>query len=100
MLTAAIVGLIFVALLIPITAIVVDSPVVRAWAAHRHGIEGDGPGDVRDLEKKVTVLENELEAMSRQVELLQEGQQYLQRLLEDPAHRPGAAQRQLPKSSD
>lgn len=93
---------VLVALLIPITAIVVDSPVVRAWAAHRHGIEGEGggAGEVKDLVKKVGVLENELEAMSQQVELLQEGQQYLQRLLEDPAHRPAAAQRQLPKSSD
>lgn len=91
---------VLVALLIPITAIVVDSPVMRAWAAHRHGIEGDAPGEVKDLVKKVAVLENELEAMSRQVELLQEGQQYLQRMLEDPAHRAGASQRQLPKSTD
>ncbi len=91
---------VLVALMIPITAIVLDSPVVRAWAAHRHGIEGEVPGEVKELVKKVGVLENELEAMTRQVEQLQEGQQYLQRLLEDPAHRSGTPPRQLPKSTD
>ena len=92
---------VLIALMIPITAIVLDSPVVRAWAAHRHGIEGEASGEVKDLVKKVAVLENELEAMSRQVEQLQEGQQYVQRLLEDPAQREGRVPpRQLPKSTD
>ncbi len=91
---------VLVALMIPITAIVLDSPVVRAWSAHRHGVEGDGPGEIKDLSKKVAVLENEIEAMARQMEQLQDSQQYLQRLLEDPARPRATPDRQLPKSTD
>ncbi len=75
---------IFVALMIPLAAVILDSPVVRAWADRRHGLK-EVPSDVTDLIKKVSVLENELEAMNRQVAQLEESQQYLQRLLEDPA---------------
>lgn len=76
---------IFVALMIPLAAVILDSPVVRAWSDRSHGLKGELPGDVKDLVKKVAVLENELEAMSRQVAQLEESQQYLQRLLEDPS---------------
>jgi len=75
---------IFVALMIPLAAVILDSPVVRAWADRRHGLK-EVPGDVRDLIKKVAVLENELEAMNRQVAQLQESQQFLQHLLENPS---------------
>jgi outer membrane murein-binding lipoprotein Lpp len=86
---------IFVALMIPLAAVILDSPVVRSWADRRQGLK-EVPGDVKDLVSKVNVLENELEAMSRQIGQLQESQQFLQRLLEDPAkHTP-----KLPKSTD
>jgi hypothetical protein len=75
---------IFVALMIPLAAVILDSPVVRSWADRRHGLK-EVPGEVKDLIKKVSVLENELEAMNRQVAQLQESQQFLQRLLEDPS---------------
>ena len=75
---------IFVALMIPLAAVILDSPVVRAWADRRHGLK-EVPGDVTDLIKKVSVLENELEAMNRQVAQLQESQQFLQHLLENPS---------------
>jgi len=75
---------IFVALMIPLAAVILDSPVVRSWADRRHGLK-EVPGDVRDLIKKVAVLENELEAMNRQVAQLQESQQFLQHLLENPS---------------
>lgn len=91
---------ILAALMIPLTAVVLDSPVLRAWADRRHGIGGEMPGDVKDLVKKVAVLETELDAVGRQVAQLQESQQFLQRLLEDPAHKQGVPPRQLPKSTE
>ena len=86
---------ILVALSIPLAAVILDSPVVRSWAERRrHG--GDAPpSDATDLAKKVETLEIELEAMSREVAQLRESQQFLQRLLEDPAARQDAAK--LPK---
>ena len=90
---------IFVALMIPLTAVVLDSPVVRAWSDRKHGIGGEVPGDVKDLVKKVAVLETEIETVTRQVAQLQESQQFLQRLFEDPAHRQ-AAPPSLPKSTE
>lgn len=75
---------IFVALMIPLAAVILDSPVLRSWADRRHGLK-EVPGDVKELVKKVSVLENELEAMNRQVAQLQEGQQFLQHLLENPS---------------
>ena len=75
---------IFVALMIPLAAVILDSPVVRSWADRRHGLK-EVPGDVKELVKKVSVLENELEAMNRQVAQLQESQQFLQHLLENPS---------------
>ncbi len=80
---------IFVALMIPLAAVILDSPVVRAWADRRHGLK-ETPGDVKELVKKVSVLENEIEAMNRQVSQLQESQQFLQRLLEDPTKHKSA----------
>jgi hypothetical protein len=88
---------VLVALMIPLAAVVLDSPVIRAWADRRHGIGGAVPGDVKDLAKKVEMLENEMDAMTRQIGQLQDNQQFVQGLLEDPARRP-AAPRPLPKS--
>jgi hypothetical protein len=86
---------IFVALMIPLSAVVLDSPVVRAWVDRRHG-GGDGvPANVRELAEKIQVLESELEAVTKQLAVLQEEHQFLQRLLEDPAARQAAAR--LPK---
>jgi uncharacterized protein YlxW (UPF0749 family) len=88
---------ILVALCIPLAAVILDSPVVRSWADRRRGLTGDGavPEDVKLLVKKVETLENEVETMTHQVAQLQESQQFLQRLLEDPAARQAAAR--LPK---
>lgn len=81
---------ILAALMIPLTAVVLDSPVVRAWVDRRHGGTADAPAELKELTKKVGVLESELEAMTRQLSQLQEEHQFLQRLLQDPANRPGA----------
>ncbi len=87
----AVIVLIAFALMIPLTAIVLDSPVVRAWVERMHGASGEEVGDLKELAKKVGVLEAELETLTRQLVQIQEEHQYLQRLLEDPARRGGAA---------
>jgi hypothetical protein len=90
---------ILVALMIPLTAIVLDSPVVRAWVERIHGGSLDGPasGDIKELAKKVGILESEVDTITRQLGQIQEEHQYMQRLLEDPAQR-AAAPKSLPKS--
>jgi TolA-binding protein len=81
---------IFVALMIPLTAVVLDSPVIRDWVTGRRGGETPLPRDVRDLTDRVEALEAQLEAMNRDVAQLQEAQQFTQKLLENPDKRPGA----------
>ena len=93
----AVIVLIAFALLIPLTAVVLDSPVVKAWVDRMQGGKIEGGADVKELAKKVGVLETELETMGRQLAQIQEEHQYMQRLLEDPAHRTPAP-KSLPKS--
>ena len=88
---------ILVALMIPLTAIVLDSPVVRAWVDRMHGGEIEGTPEVKELSKKVGIIEAELESVTRQLAQIQEEHQYMQRLLEDPAHR-SPPPKSLPKS--
>ncbi len=94
---AAVIILIAFALMIPLTAIVLDSPVVRAWVERMHGSSIEPGEDLKELAKKVGVLETELETVTRQLAQIQEEHQYMQRLLEDPAHRADAP-KSLPKS--
>jgi hypothetical protein len=93
----AVIILIAFALMIPLTAIVLDSPVVRAWVERMQGGKIEGGADLKELSKKVGILESELETVGRQLAQIQEEHQYMQRLLEDPAHRT-AAPKALPKS--
>jgi hypothetical protein len=88
---------VLVALSIPLTAIILDSPVVRAWAERRHP-QGNALPD-KELVQKVETLENELEAVNRELAQLKEGQQFIQRLLEDPAARQAAARIPKPPSA-
>ncbi|HTT68571.1 MAG TPA: hypothetical protein VMF70_11120 [Gemmatimonadales bacterium] len=94
----AVIVLIAFALMIPLTAIVLDSPVVRAWVERMQGGKVEDGADLKELSKKVGILETELETVNRQLAQIQEEHQYMQRLLEDPAHR-AAAPKSLPKSS-
>ena len=94
---AAVIVLIAFALMIPLTAIVLDSPVIRAWVERMQGGKIEDGADLKELSKKVGILETELETMNRQIAQIQEEHQYMQRLLEDPAHR-AAAPKSLPKS--
>ena len=94
---AAVVILIAFALMIPLTAIVLDSPVVRAWVERMHGGAVEGSADLKELAKKVAILETDLDTVTRQLAQLQEEHQFMQRLLEDPAQR-AAAPKSLPRS--
>jgi uncharacterized coiled-coil protein SlyX len=94
---AAVIVLIAFALMIPLTAIVLDSPVVRAWVERMQGGKVEDGADLKELSKKVDTLETELETMGRQLAQIQEEHQYMQRLLEDPAHR-SPPPKSLPKS--
>jgi hypothetical protein len=90
---------VLVALMIPLSAVVLDSPVVRAWAErHRHQADAAPPAD-NALAQKVDTLENELEVVNRELAQLKESQQFLQRLLEDPAARQAAARIPKPPSA-
>ena len=77
-----------VALMIPITAILLDSPLGRSFARRLEG-QGDGGGagsgaGVRKLEQRVEALESDLEDLNRSIAGMREELQFEQRLLEDP----------------
>ncbi len=74
--------LVLVALLIPIVAIVVDSPIGRALARRLEG-PAQVPGSIAELVKKVEILEAEVDDLTRSVRSLQDENAFLQRLLED-----------------
>jgi uncharacterized SAM-binding protein YcdF (DUF218 family) len=78
--------ILLVALLIPIIGIVVDSPIGRALARRLEGPQATPPA-VTELAKKVDLLEAEVDDLMRSVQALQEENAFIQRLLEDPAHR-------------
>lgn len=75
-----------VALMIPITAILLDSPLGRSVARR---LEGQGTGDgggqgMRQLERRLEALETDLEDVNRSLAGMREELQFVQRLLEDP----------------
>jgi hypothetical protein len=87
-----------VALMIPITAILVDSPLGRSMARRLEGGDGGG-GDrgggssagMRQLERRVEVLETDLEELNRSISGMRDELQFVQRLLEDPRKKkPGS----------
>jgi hypothetical protein len=72
------------ALLVVLAAIVVDSPLGRSWARR---LEGGGPGgaaELADLQRKVDVLEGEVNELTRSVTGMREELQFVNKLLEDP----------------
>jgi hypothetical protein len=87
--------ILLVALMIPITAILVDSPLGRSVARRLEGSGGGGGGDgggqgLRQLERRLEALETDLEDVNRSLAGMREELQFVQRLLEDPSkkHRP------------
>ncbi|MGH7510442.1 MAG: hypothetical protein ACREMZ_13360 [Gemmatimonadales bacterium] len=76
--------ILLVALLIPIIGIVVDSPIGRALARRLEGPQATPPA-VSELAKKVELLEAEVDDLMRSVQVLQDENAFLQRLLENPS---------------
>jgi hypothetical protein len=74
--------ILLVALMIPILAIVLDAPVLRNMLEKRHGVE---PGKLDELNKKVLLLEDQVDDLGRAVEALKEENQFLHQLLENPS---------------
>ncbi|TFH58618.1 MAG: hypothetical protein E4G90_10640 [Gemmatimonadales bacterium] len=84
----AIVGILLVALMIPIFGIVVDSPIGRAIARRLEGPDSGPAPSMINLAKKVDLLEGEVDDLHRAVDSLKEANQFLQRLLEESPNRP------------
>jgi len=76
--------ILIVALLIPVAAILVDSPLGKSVARRMDGrVEGPTP-ELRDMQRKVELLESEVEELNRSVSGMRDEIQFVQRLLEDP----------------
>ncbi len=80
---------IIIALAIPLAAVVLDSPVVRALAdrarqGSNEGLQGNSSTEMKQLVQKVDTLEAEIETMNHDLAQLKEGQQFLQKMLENP----------------
>jgi len=75
-----------IALMIPITAILVDSPLGRSLARRLEG-QGNGGGggtDLPELRRRMEAVESDLEEVNRSLSGMREELQFMQRLLEDP----------------
>jgi predicted PurR-regulated permease PerM len=83
MIGVAIVLLVFVALMIPIVAILVDSPLGRSIARRLEG-GATGSGELQDLSRKVELLEGEVEELHRSLTGMKDELQFVQHLLEKP----------------
>ena len=80
--------ILLVALMIPIAAILADSPLGRSIARRLEGRSDAGQNAVQQLEQRIAVLESELEDLSRSVVGMRDEVQFVQRLLEDPKKKP------------
>lgn len=76
--------ILIVALLIPVAAILVDSPLGKSVARRMDGrVDGPAP-ELRDVQRKVELLETEVEELNRSIAGMRDELQFVQRLLEDP----------------
>lgn len=80
--------ILIVALLIPVAAILVDSPLGKSFARRMDEGRGDGQGggmpELREMKRKVELLETEVDDLNRTIAGMREEVQFMQRLLEDP----------------
>ncbi|HUK22664.1 MAG TPA: hypothetical protein VLV45_14060 [Gemmatimonadales bacterium] len=78
-------AILLVALMIPIAAILVDSPLGRSVARRLEGPPSLAGGpEMKALEHRMELLETELEDLSRSIAGMHDELQFVQRLLEDP----------------
>lgn len=83
------------ALAIPLAAVILDSPAVRALADRSRqggnpGLQGLPGPEMTKLSERVEMLEAELETVNRDLAHLKESQQFLQKMLENPQARRDA----------
>jgi hypothetical protein len=76
--------ILIVALMIPVAAILVDSPLGRSIARRLEGQGASPAPELRDLQRKVDLLETEIEDLTRSLGGMRDELQFVQRLLEDP----------------
>jgi hypothetical protein len=76
--------ILLVALMIPIAAILADSPLGRSIARRLEGHSDAGNGEVQVLERRIAVLESDVEDLSRMITGMRDELQFMQHLLEDP----------------
>lgn len=84
-----------VVLVIPIFAVLTDSPMGRALARRLEGRNAT-PAELTELIQRVEMLSGEVDDLSRTVEQLKEENQFVQRLLEEGGGRPQKPPHQLP----
>ena len=82
-------------LLIPIFAILTDSPLGRALARRLEGRNAPPP-ELTELSQRVELLSGEVDDLTRAVETLKEENQFVQRLLEEGGGRPPLPPRPTP----
>ena len=78
--------IVLVALMIPVVAILADSPIGRALGRRLEG-PADSPTALLDVARKVEQLEGEVEDLQAALEGIREENRFLQRLLEDQSAR-------------
>ena len=76
--------ILLVALMIPIVAILADSPLGRSIARRMEGRGEAANNTVQLLEQRIAVLEGEIDDLSRSIGGMRDELQFMQRLLEDP----------------
>jgi len=72
------------ALVVVLAAILVDSPLGRSWARRLEGPAQTGGPELHDLQRKVEVLEGEVDELNRSLTGMREELQFVNKLLEDP----------------
>ncbi|MDT8368346.1 MAG: hypothetical protein RQ745_04010 [Longimicrobiales bacterium] len=86
--------IILLVLLIPLTAIVLDSRLGQALAARLE--RGEGPGGAPEVtQDRIAWLEGEVERLGEEIERLHEESRFVQELLADRPDRPA-----LPEADD
>lgn len=75
------------ALLVVLTAIVVDSPLGRSWARRFEGAGPAGNAELTELQRKVETLEGEVDELTRSLTGMREELQFVNKLLEDPSRK-------------
>jgi len=76
------------ALMIVLAAILVDSPLGRSWARRLEGPGNDAAAtDLRELQRKVDLLEGEMDELRRSLGGMREEVQFVNRLLEAPRNK-------------